>query len=85
MPCVNTYLMVRGQSRPTHRRPVVFEDAGLVEEDTVHLHLEQRVAQRLLARFRAQGFVYHDLSRACRSWRIATVYVSRNMRYGRLR
>ncbi len=27
--------------------------------------MEQRVAQRLLARFRAQGFVYHDLSRAC--------------------
>jgi hypothetical protein len=31
----------------------------------VHLHLEQRVAQRLLARFRSQGFIYHDLSRAC--------------------
>ena len=31
----------------------------------MHLHLEQRVAQRLLSRFRAQGFVYHDLSRAC--------------------
>ena len=46
-------------------RPVVFEDAGVLTEDTVHLHLEQRVAQRLLARFRAQGFVYHDLSRAC--------------------
>ena len=35
-------------------RPVVFEDAGRLNEDTVHLHLEQRVAQRLLARFRAQ-------------------------------
>jgi superfamily II DNA or RNA helicase len=46
-------------------RPVVFEDAGVVTEDVVHLHLEQRVAQRLLARFRAQGFIYHDLSRAC--------------------
>jgi superfamily II DNA or RNA helicase len=46
-------------------RPVVFEDAGVLTEDTVHMHLEQRVAQRLLARFRAQGFVYHDLSRAC--------------------
>lgn len=46
-------------------RPVVFEDAGVLTEDTVHLHLEQRVAQRLLARFRAQGFVYHGLSRAC--------------------
>ncbi|MBD3237728.1 MAG: helicase, partial [Candidatus Eisenbacteria bacterium] len=46
-------------------RPVVFEDTGVVTEDTVHLHLEQRVVQRLLARFRSQGFVYHDLSRAC--------------------
>ncbi len=46
-------------------RPVVFDDAGVLTEDTVHLHLEQRVAQRLLARFRAQGFIHHDLSRAC--------------------
>lgn len=46
-------------------RPVVFEDTGAVTTDTVHLHLDHRVAQRLLARFRAQGFVYHDLSRAC--------------------
>ena len=44
---------------------MVFEDAGVVTEDTVHLHLEQRVAQRLLARFRSQGFVHHDLARAC--------------------
>ena len=46
-------------------RPVVFEDAGILSDDTVHLHLEQRVAQRLLARFRSQGFIHHDLSRAC--------------------
>ena len=46
-------------------RPVVFEDAGELTEATVHLHLEQRVAQRLLGRFRSQGFVHHDLSRAC--------------------
>ena len=46
-------------------RPVVFEDPGRLTEDVVHLHLEQRMAQRLLARFRAQGFVHHDLSRAC--------------------
>ena len=37
----------------------------MLGDDIVHLHLEQRVAQRLLARFRAQGFVHHDLSRAC--------------------
>jgi superfamily II DNA or RNA helicase len=46
-------------------RPVVFEDAGVLTDATVHLHLEQRMAQRLLARFRAQGFVHHDLSRSC--------------------
>jgi len=46
-------------------RPVVFEDSGVLSDDTVHLHLEQRVAQRLLSRFRAQGFIHHDLSRAC--------------------
>ena len=46
-------------------RPVVFKDAGELTEDVVHLHLEQRVAQRLLARFRAQGFIHNDLSRAC--------------------
>ena len=46
-------------------RPVVFEDAGVLSDATVHLHLEQRMAQRLLARFRSQGFMHHDLSRAC--------------------
>ena len=46
-------------------RPVVFADPGAVDAEVVHLHLEQRLAQRLLARFRSQGFVHHDLSRAC--------------------
>ena len=46
-------------------RPVVFEAASTLSDETVHLHLEQRVAQRLLSRFRSQGFVHHDLSRAC--------------------
>ena len=46
-------------------RPVVFRDPERVAADVVHLHLEQRLAQRLLARFRSQGFLYHDLSRAC--------------------
>ena len=45
-------------------RPLTFTDAGMLTDDTVHLHLEHRVAQRLLARFRAQGFT-DDLSRAC--------------------
>lgn len=46
-------------------RPVVFEDPGVVTDEVVQLHLEQRVVQRLLSRFSAQGFVHHDLSRAC--------------------
>ena len=46
-------------------RPVVFQDPEQLTDEVVHLHLEQRVAQRLLARFRAQGFIHHDLSRAC--------------------
>ena len=46
-------------------RPVVFKDKGVLTDEIVHLHLEQRVAQRLLARFRALGFVHDDLSRAC--------------------
>ena len=46
-------------------RPVVFEDQGNLDDGKVHLHLEHRVAQRLLGRFRAQGFANFDLSRAC--------------------
>ncbi|HYR89318.1 MAG TPA: DISARM system SNF2-like helicase DrmD [Terriglobia bacterium] len=46
-------------------RPVVFEDRGTIDDDVVHLHLEQRMVQRLLGRFTAQGFVHNDLSRAC--------------------
>jgi SNF2 family DNA or RNA helicase len=46
-------------------RPVVFQDSGSLDDDVVHLHLEHRVVQRLLSRFLSQGFVYHDLSRAC--------------------
>lgn len=46
-------------------RPVVFEDPGFVSDEVVQLHLEHRVVRRLLGRFTAQGFVHHDLSRAC--------------------
>ena len=46
-------------------RPVVFHDTGTMDQDVVHLHLEHRVVRRLLGRFTAQGFVNHDLSRAC--------------------
>ena len=51
--------------RTSQIRRVVFEDPGIVGDDFVHLHLEQRVVKRLLGRFTAQGFVHHDLSRAC--------------------
>ena len=46
-------------------RPVVFDPPEGIDEDIVQLHLEHRVVQRLLGRFLSQGFVHHDLSRAC--------------------
>lgn len=46
-------------------RPVVFEDQGRLDAPAVHLHLEHRFVQRLLGRFRSQGFVHNDLARAC--------------------
>lgn len=46
-------------------RPVVFEPPPGIDDDVVQLHLEHRIVQRLLGRFLAQGFVHHDLSRAC--------------------
>ena len=46
-------------------RPVVFTPPVGIDEDIVQLHLEHRVVQRLLGRFLAQGFIHHDLSRAC--------------------
>ena len=56
-----------GKRRESPIRPVVFSDTGTMDQDVVHLHLEHRVVQRLLGRFTAQGFVHHDLSRACLS------------------
>jgi SNF2 family DNA or RNA helicase len=46
-------------------RPVIFSDSGTLDGEAVHLHLEQRVVQRLLSRFLAQGFVHDELTRAC--------------------
>ena len=46
-------------------RPVAFEDTGRLGENAVQLHLEHRVARRLLGRFAAQGLIHHDLSKAC--------------------
>ena len=45
-------------------RPVVLEAPDGVDDSVVQLHLEHRVVKRLLGRFLAQEFVYHDLSRA---------------------
>ena len=46
-------------------RPVVFEAPEGIDESVVQLHLHHRIVQRLLGRFLSQGFVHHDLSRAC--------------------
>lgn len=46
-------------------RPVVFRDPGSLDGDVVHLHLEHRIVQRLLSKFLSQGFLHHELSRAC--------------------
>ena len=48
-------------------RPVIFSAPDTIDEDTVQLHLSHRLVQRLLGRFVSQGFVHHDLSRACLS------------------
>jgi SNF2 family DNA or RNA helicase len=46
-------------------RPVIFSDPGRLNAEAVHLHLEHRMVQRLLSRFLSQGFLHHELSRAC--------------------
>jgi len=46
-------------------RPVVFDAPKGIDDSVVQLHLSHRITQRLLSRFLSQGFVYHDLSRAC--------------------
>ena len=60
----------RGQDLSTWRRekpirPVVFKDQESLDAPAVHLHLEHRFVQRLLGRFRSQGFVHNDLHRVC--------------------
>jgi SNF2 family DNA or RNA helicase len=63
-------------------RPIVFTDPGSLDAKAVHLHLEHRFVQRLLGRFRSQGFVHHDLARACIG--ISTDPVPRVILLGRL-
>lgn len=55
---------IRTWRRSAVLRPVVFADTGTLDAEVVHLHLEHRIVQRLLGRFRSQGFLHHDLSRA---------------------
>ncbi len=63
-------------------RPVTFEDTGRLGENAVHLHLEHRVARRLLGRFTSQGLIHHDLSKACLT--IAPDAIPRVILLGRL-
>ena len=77
----------RGESLAAWRRraairPVAFEDTGRLGDNAVHLHLEHRVARRLLGRFTAQGLVHHDLSKACLT--VAPDAVPRVVLLGRL-
>lgn len=44
-------------------QPVVFRPLERMGETRVHLHLEHPFIQRILSRFRAQGYSAHDLSR----------------------
>ena len=46
------------------------------------MHLEHRVAQRLLGRFTSQGLIHHDLSKACLT--IGQASVARVILLGRL-
>ena len=46
-------------------RPLVFDPPPGLDDKVVQMHLSHRLVQRLLSRFNAQGFVLHDLSRAC--------------------
>lgn len=49
--------------RHSRLRPVRFRASATRDEASVHLHLEHRVAQRLLGQFGAQGFARDQLAR----------------------
>jgi hypothetical protein len=46
-------------------RPVRFTAPDTIDDTSVQLHLGHRIAKRLLSRFLSQGFIHHDISRAC--------------------
>lgn len=54
-----------GWRRESPLRPIVFDSPSGIDDDVVQLHLSHRVVQRLLSRFLSQGFIHHELSRAC--------------------
>jgi len=68
-PTLDTLRPPRGRDEPFwewRRRPpqpVLFEPPNTISGGVVHLHLEHPLVQRVLGRFRAQGFSAHDLSR----------------------
>lgn len=49
--------------RKKQPQPVLFEPPPKMNSALVHLHLEHPFVQRILGRFRAQGYSAHDLSR----------------------
>jgi superfamily II DNA or RNA helicase len=51
--------------REARIRPITFAAPEGIDDSVVQLHLSHRLVQRLLGRFTSQGFLYHDLSRAC--------------------
>ncbi len=51
--------------RDSQVRPIRFTAPPTIDDSTVQIHLGHRIAKRLLSRFLSQGFVNHDLSRAC--------------------
>ena len=50
---------------PLELLPVVFEAPETQDDNVIQLHLEHKLVKRLLGRFLSQGFLHHDLSRAC--------------------
>lgn len=45
--------------------PVTFDALEMADDNVIQLHLEHKLVKRLLGRFLSQGFLHHDLSRAC--------------------
>jgi hypothetical protein len=66
---LDTLRPARGRDEPLWHwrqgsiKPVVFQPPELTADGVVQLHLAHPLVQRLLARFRAQGWAAHDLSR----------------------